>query len=57
MATEKKTDDAPVLLGRLVLATGKVVSVPAENVSASTEHFDDDLKATVPVTGRFVLTD
>lgn len=53
----KTTDDAPELKGRLVLATGAVVKVPAEGASAATAHYDEELKATVPVVSSFVLTD
>lgn len=53
--TEKKGDAAPKLLGRLVLATGTIVEVPAEAVSASTQHYDPKNKITVPVSSAFVL--
>jgi hypothetical protein len=45
----------PELKGRLLLATGKLVSVPAEGCHASTEHHDDELGVTVPVLSSFVL--
>jgi hypothetical protein len=50
---EEETDDR----GRLVLATGLVVAVPAEGVSAATHHYDPKAKATVPVVSAFVLTE
>jgi hypothetical protein len=53
-APEEKapTDDR----GRLVLATGLVVAVPAEGVSVATSHYDPNVGATVPVVAAFVLT-
>jgi hypothetical protein len=49
--------DAPAdLNGRLVLATGTVVVVPAEGCQVATHHYDDTVKATVPVVNAFVLT-
>lgn len=49
-------DDEPdPLLGRLALATGRVVAVPAVGCQAVTHHYDDEAKATVPVVSSFVL--
>lgn len=48
-------DDAPVLDGVLVLATGTVVRVPAEGVQVATHHYDPEFGATVPVRSAFVL--
>lgn len=59
MAANKTEDTAetPAEKGRLVLATGAIVTVPAESVSVSTEHYDPQLKATVPVVSSFILND
>lgn len=56
---EKTVTDAPAeeLRGRLVLATGAIVKVPAESIAQATEHYDPKAKETVPVTGRYVATD
>lgn len=61
MATPTKADkqdgtqDVTEDLGRLVLASGAVVTVPAENIASATHHYDDTLSATVPVVSSFVL--
>ena len=52
-AGEKKP--APKPKGRLVLATGTIVAVPAESVSVATHHFDPKLNATVPVVSSFII--
>jgi hypothetical protein len=48
---------AEELRGRLVLATGRVVCVPAEGCQIATHHYDDELGSTVPVTAAFVVSD
>lgn len=69
MATKESTEQAPEETteatpapadghrGRLVLATGEIVSVPAESVSVATEHHSANLGASVPVASRFVLAE
>lgn len=57
--TEQTTPDAPAEqtpTGRLVLATGAIVKVPAESVAQATEHYDPEEEETVPVTGRYFAT-
>lgn len=41
--------------GRLVLATGEVVPVPAEGRQVTTEHYSEQYGATVPVVSTFLL--
>jgi hypothetical protein len=55
--TEEPEQTAADERGVLQLASGTLVRVPAEGVQVATEHYDPDLKATVPVVGRFVLND
>jgi hypothetical protein len=54
---EQTTTETPAveLRGRLVLASGAIVRVPAESVAQATEHYDPKLKETVPVTGRYTV--
>ena len=54
-AGEKKP--VPTPKGRLVLATGTIVPVPAESVSVATHHYDPRTKATVPVVSSFIVSD
>lgn len=50
-----QSDEPVELKGRLVLATGEVVSVPAEGLQVSTLHYSEQHKATVPVVSTFLV--
>lgn len=53
---EKSDESAEELLGRLQLATGEVVAVPAEGYAIATEHYSEKEQATVPVVGRYLIS-
>lgn len=52
---EPAADEPDPLKGRLVLATGTIVAVPAAGVAVTTHHFDESVGQDVPVVNRFVL--
>ena len=54
-ADDPAAEEPAELNGRLVLASGAIIAVPAEGVQIPTSHYDENLNATVPVVSSFVL--